>query len=130
VVLQGIDDVFGITAELVTDPAEALGGFVDDLVNIGKNGVGDGYWTDVAAHVDSVVRDVPVVKVIYSGYGEVFSGIVSHADSAQDLVSGAAQADFAAEMAEGAAALGAEAMDLVLGGDNAVRAFDYVRSLF
>ena len=130
VVLQGIDDVFGITAELVADPAEALGGFVDDLVNIGKNGVGDGYWTDVAAHVDSVVRDVPVVKVIYSGYSEVFSGIVSHADSAEDLLTGAAQADFAAELAEGAAALGSEVIDLVVGGDNAVRAFDYVRSLF
>jgi hypothetical protein len=130
VVLQGIDDVFGITAELVTDPAEALGGFVDDLVNIAENGVGDGYWTDVAAHVDAVVRDVPVVKVIYSGYHEVFSGIVSHADSADDLLTGAAQAGFAAELAEGAAALGSEAIDLVVGGDNAVRAFDYVRSLF
>lgn len=130
VVLQGIDDVFGITAELVTDPAEALGGFVDDLLSIERNGVGDGYWTDVAAQVDAVVRDVPVVKVIYSGYHEVFSGIVSHADSADDLLTGAAQADFAAELAEGAAALGSEAIDLVLGGDNAVRAFDYVRSLF
>ncbi len=130
VVLQCIDDVFGVTAELAADPAQALGGFVDDLVSIAENGVGDGYWTDVAARADAVLRDVPVVKVIYSGYHEVFSGIVSHADSADDLLTGAAQAGFAAELAEGAAALGSEAIDLVLGGDNAVRAFDYVRSLF
>lgn len=130
VVLQGVDEVFGITAELATDPVEAIGGFVDDLAAIVEHGVGDGYWTDVAAQVDSTLRGVPVVNSIYTGYQELFSGVLSHAEQADDVVTGAAQAGFAAEMAEGAAALGAELVDFVQGGDNAVRAFDYVRSLF
>jgi hypothetical protein len=76
------------------------------------------------------LREVPVVQTIYSGYHELFSGLASHADSADDLVSGAAQAGFAVEMAEGATALGAEVIDFVQGGETAVRAYDYVRSLF
>ncbi len=130
VVLQGLDDVFGITAELVTDPVEAIGGFVDDMAAIVRSGVGNGYWTEVAAQVDSTLREVPVVQVIYSGYHELFRGVVSHADSADDLATGAAHADFAVEMAEGAVALGAEVIDFVQGGQTAVQAYDYVRSLF
>lgn len=129
-VLQGLDSVFEITAEVTTDPVHALTEFVGDVVHIVRHGVGDGYWADVAEQVDGTLREVPVVQTIYVGYHELFSGVVSHATTVDDLHSGAAVAGFAGEMAEGAAALGAELVDFTTGGDHAVRAFDYLRSWF
>lgn len=130
-VLRGINDVFDVTAQVVTDPGYTLTTFFDDCIQIGWHGVGDGYWTEVGQQVDKTLGETPIVSTVYDGYKQVYTGITSHAEGESipaKVVSGVG--GFVGEMADGAAALAAEAMDLYTGTDTAKRAYDYVRSWF
>jgi hypothetical protein len=130
-VLRGLNDVFDGASQVIVDPGSSVKGFFDDCIQIGWNGVGDGYWTEVGQQVDQTLKTTPVVDTIYEGYQQVFGGIAEHAEGdnwVDKTVSGVG--GFAAEMVDGGAAFAAEAYDWLHGTDTAKQAFDYVRSWF
>jgi len=119
--LQGINYLTQAAAEVVADPSTTIGQFVDDVKNIYNYGPGDNFWNESLDHTVNVIKNTPIADQVYDGYHQVFSGIAD-----QGL------GNFATEMAEGAYALGGEAIDA---GATAVSnaagsAYDYVRSWF
>jgi hypothetical protein len=130
-VLRGINDVFDVTAQVVTDPGATLKGFFDDCIQIGWHGVGDGYWTEVGKQVDQTLKTTPVVDTIYDGYQQIAGGIAQHAEGGNvvtQAVSGVG--GFVGEMVDGGAAWAAETYDWLHGTNTAKQAYDYVRSWF
>jgi hypothetical protein len=108
-------------AEVIADPTATIGQFVDDVKNIYNYGPGDNFWNDALNSTAEVIKNTPVAGTIYDGYHQVFQGIADQGIG-----------NFAGEMAEGAYALGGEAIDAGL---NAVamreaRPTDYMRSWF
>jgi hypothetical protein len=117
VVLQGLDQVAAVASDLAVDPATTVGQFVDDVRTIVTNGVGDGFWEEAGGQAKDVLERTPLVGTVVSGYEAIASGI------GESGVTG-----FAGEMAEGAAALGGEAVDAV--GNAVSDTYDYLRSWF
>jgi hypothetical protein len=130
-VLRGINDVFDVTSQVIVDPGATVKGFFDDCIQIGWNGVGDGYWTEVGQQVDQTLKTTPVVDTIYDGYKQVIGGIAEHAEGDNIVVKTVSGVGgFAAEMVDGGAAFAAETYDWLHGTDSAKKAYDYVRSWF
>jgi hypothetical protein len=89
--------------------------------NIYNFGPGDNFWNDALNSSVQVIENTPVAGTIYDGYHQVFQGIADQGIG-----------NFAGEMAEGAYALGGEAIDAGANavGNAASSAYDYVRSWF
>jgi hypothetical protein len=119
--LQGINYLTQAAAEVVADPSTTIGQFVDDVKNIYNYGPGDNFWDESLDQTVNVIKNTPIADQVYDGYHQIFTGIAEQGVG-----------DFATEMAEGAYALGGEAIDA---GAKAVSnaagsAYDYVRSWF